>query len=193
MTLFAVACAGHVPAAAPGPARGSSTGCCPIRTRWRSGRSSAARWSGTSSRSRTYFTVSLLFWYIGLIPDLATLRDRAPEPRRASRLRHAGDGLARLGAVTGIATRRPTCCWPGWRRRWWSRCTRVVSFDFAVADRARLALDDLPALLRGRRDLLRLRHGADARDPAARGLRPARTSSPCGTSTTWPRSCWRPA
>jgi molybdopterin-containing oxidoreductase family membrane subunit len=26
----------------------------------------------------TYFTVSLMFWYIGLIPDLATLRDRAP-------------------------------------------------------------------------------------------------------------------
>ncbi|MFN2599250.1 MAG: NrfD/PsrC family molybdoenzyme membrane anchor subunit [Pyrinomonadaceae bacterium] len=25
----------------------------------------------------TYFTVSLVFWYIGLIPDLATLRDRA--------------------------------------------------------------------------------------------------------------------
>src|ERR1039458_194925 len=25
----------------------------------------------------TYFTVSLLFWFIGLIPDLATLRDRA--------------------------------------------------------------------------------------------------------------------
>lgn len=25
----------------------------------------------------TYFTVSVLFWYIGLIPDLATLRDRA--------------------------------------------------------------------------------------------------------------------
>ena len=24
-----------------------------------------------------YFTVSLLFWYTGLIPDLATLRDRA--------------------------------------------------------------------------------------------------------------------
>jgi Ni/Fe-hydrogenase subunit HybB-like protein len=26
----------------------------------------------------TYFTVSLLFWYLGLIPDLATARDRAP-------------------------------------------------------------------------------------------------------------------
>ena len=25
----------------------------------------------------TYFTISLLFWYLGLIPDLATLRDRA--------------------------------------------------------------------------------------------------------------------
>jgi Ni/Fe-hydrogenase subunit HybB-like protein len=26
----------------------------------------------------TYFTVSILFWYLGLIPDLASLRDRAP-------------------------------------------------------------------------------------------------------------------
>ena len=25
----------------------------------------------------TYATVSLLFWYVGLIPDLATLRDRS--------------------------------------------------------------------------------------------------------------------
>ncbi len=30
----------------------------------------------------TYFTVSLLFWYIGMVPDLATLRDRA-QTRRA--------------------------------------------------------------------------------------------------------------
>ena len=28
-------------------------------------------------RFSTYFTVSVLFWYTGLIPDLATLRDRA--------------------------------------------------------------------------------------------------------------------
>jgi Ni/Fe-hydrogenase subunit HybB-like protein len=28
----------------------------------------------------TYATVSLLFWYVGLIPDLATLRDRARNP-----------------------------------------------------------------------------------------------------------------
>jgi len=30
----------------------------------------------------TYFTISLLFWYLGMIPDLATLRDRATGPVR---------------------------------------------------------------------------------------------------------------
>jgi molybdopterin-containing oxidoreductase family membrane subunit len=30
----------------------------------------------------TYFTVSLLFWYLGLLPDLASLRDGAPTRRR---------------------------------------------------------------------------------------------------------------
>ncbi len=47
----------------------------------------------------TYATVSLLFWFVGLIPDLATLRDRAQIARRPRDLRHAGDGLARLGAA----------------------------------------------------------------------------------------------
>jgi Ni/Fe-hydrogenase subunit HybB-like protein len=32
----------------------------------------------------TYATVSALFWYVGLIPDLATLRDRARNPLRRS-------------------------------------------------------------------------------------------------------------
>ena len=30
----------------------------------------------------TYFSVSLVFWYLGLIPDLATIRDRAITPTR---------------------------------------------------------------------------------------------------------------
>lgn len=30
----------------------------------------------------TYFTISLTFWYVGLIPDLATLRDRCERPVR---------------------------------------------------------------------------------------------------------------
>ena len=28
----------------------------------------------------TYFTISLVFWFVGLIPDFATLRDRAKSP-----------------------------------------------------------------------------------------------------------------
>jgi molybdopterin-containing oxidoreductase family membrane subunit len=30
----------------------------------------------------TYFTVSLMFWYLGLVPDFASLRDHAPTRRR---------------------------------------------------------------------------------------------------------------
>jgi molybdopterin-containing oxidoreductase family membrane subunit len=30
----------------------------------------------------TYFTVSLLFWYLGLVPDFAAMRDRAPTQRK---------------------------------------------------------------------------------------------------------------
>jgi Ni/Fe-hydrogenase subunit HybB-like protein len=39
----------------------------------------------------TYFTVSALFWYMGMIPDLATLRDRADQ-----RLRRLGDAAPTL-------------------------------------------------------------------------------------------------
>jgi molybdopterin-containing oxidoreductase family membrane subunit len=40
----------------------------------------------------TYFTVSLLFWYMGMIPDLATLRDRA-----RSRLAQISYGILAMG------------------------------------------------------------------------------------------------
>ena len=115
----------------------------------------------------TYATVSLLFWYVGLIPDLATLRDRAKNGSRGSSMgswRWAG--VARRG--TGIAIGPPICCSPGWPRRWSSRSTRVVSLDFAVGIVPGLALDDLSALLRRRCDLLGLRDGVDARHPAPR-------------------------
>jgi Ni/Fe-hydrogenase subunit HybB-like protein len=48
----------------------------------------------------TYFTVSLLFWYVGLIPDLATLRDRT-----TNRTRQVVYGLLALG-------------WRGSNRHW---------------------------------------------------------------------------
>jgi Ni/Fe-hydrogenase subunit HybB-like protein len=48
----------------------------------------------------TYFAVSLLFWYVGLVPDLATLRDRAK-----SRLKKMTLGAFSLG-------------WRGGNRQW---------------------------------------------------------------------------
>jgi len=80
----------------------------------------------------TYFTVSLIFWYVGLIPDLATLRDRA-----ASRAKQVLYGVLALG-------------WRGSARHWQRHqmaylllaglatplvlsVHSVVSFDFAVA------------------------------------------------------------
>lgn len=48
----------------------------------------------------TYFIVSLVFWYVGLIPDLATIRDRA-----ATKVRRALAGFFSLG-------------WDGSNRTW---------------------------------------------------------------------------
>ena len=66
----------------------------------------------------TYATVSLLFWYLGMIPDLATLRDRATTRLAAARSTACSPwaGAARPGS--GTSTSGPTCCWPRWPRRW---------------------------------------------------------------------------
>ena len=55
-----------------------------------------------------YGTVSLLFWYVGLIPDLAThARPREDEARAAgSTASSRSAGAART--ATGSTTRRPT-------------------------------------------------------------------------------------
>ena len=80
----------------------------------------------------TYFTVSLLFWFIGLIPDLATLRDRA-----TNRFARSAYGMLAMG-------------WRGSARHWKRyesaylllaglatplvlSVHTVVSFDFAIA------------------------------------------------------------
>jgi molybdopterin-containing oxidoreductase family membrane subunit len=80
----------------------------------------------------TYATVSLLFWFVGLIPDLATLRDRSPS--RAGRVIY---GMLAMG-------------WRGSARHWHRyeiaylllaglatplvvSVHTVVSFDFAIA------------------------------------------------------------
>ena len=84
--------------------------------------------------------MSLLFWYVGLIPDLATLRDRS-----TSRVSHGSStaswpwaGAAPRG--TGTAMRRPICCSPGLATPLVVSVHTVVSFDFAVAHRARAGI-----------------------------------------------------
>jgi molybdopterin-containing oxidoreductase family membrane subunit len=80
----------------------------------------------------TYMLVSLMFWYMGMIPDLATLRDRA-----TTKVRKIAYGIASLG-------------WRGANRHWHRyeaaylilaalatplvlSVHSVVSFDFAVS------------------------------------------------------------
>jgi len=80
----------------------------------------------------TYFTVSLIFWYTGLVPDLATLRDRAP-----TRTKQVIFGILAMG-------------WRGSAAHWQNHQSAylllaglaaplvlsvhsVVSFDFSVA------------------------------------------------------------
>lgn len=80
----------------------------------------------------TYFLVSLLFWYLGMVPDLATLRDRAK-----TKVRAVAYGVFALG-------------WRGSHRHWLNyeraylilaglstplvlSVHTIVSFDFAVS------------------------------------------------------------
>jgi Ni/Fe-hydrogenase subunit HybB-like protein len=46
----------------------------------------------------TYATISVVFWYIGMVPDFGTMRDRASRSSAQVFLRHALAGLARIGA-----------------------------------------------------------------------------------------------
>ena len=70
----------------------------------------------------TYATVSLLFWYLGMVPDLATFRDRAKT--QDQQIAYGIFSLGwRVAAGIGTSTSGPICSWPPWPRRWCSRCT----------------------------------------------------------------------
>jgi len=64
----------------------------------------------------TYGTVSLLFWFVGLIPDLATLRDRAVKKPMQNHLWHAGLGVGAAPRAIGTVTNPRTCFLPAWQR-----------------------------------------------------------------------------
>jgi molybdopterin-containing oxidoreductase family membrane subunit len=131
MTIFAVACAGIFPAIHVGRVW-VVYWLFPIPNQM-------AMWPNFRSpllwdvfAVSTYATVSALFWYMGMIPDLATLRDRA-----TTKIRQIAYGLLSLG-------------WRGSNRHWHRYETAylllaalatplvlsvhsVVSFDFAVS------------------------------------------------------------
>ena len=70
----------------------------------------------------TYFSVSVLFWYTGLIPDLATLRDRA-----TTKIKKLLYGIFAVGWRGSNRNWRhyemAYLLWPVFPRRWCSRCT----------------------------------------------------------------------
>src|SRR5580658_5389596 len=79
MTLFAVMCAGTFPLAHMGrPWLFYRMFPYPNTMRYWPNFRSPLVWDVFAVS--TYFTISLVFWFVGLIPDLATLRDRAENP-----------------------------------------------------------------------------------------------------------------
>jgi molybdopterin-containing oxidoreductase family membrane subunit len=81
----------------------------------------------------TYFTVSLLFWYIGLIPDMATLRDRSQ-----SRVGRIVYGILAMGwrgsAVHWHRYETAYLILAGLATPLVVSVHTIVSFDFAVAN-----------------------------------------------------------
>ena len=77
----------------------------------------------------TYATISLLFWYVGLIPDFATLRDRAKNKYfKFITPLSLGAGAVRRG--TGIVTRSLIYCWREFLHRLCFRFTQSLVSTF---------------------------------------------------------------
>ena len=80
----------------------------------------------------TYFTVSAVFWYLGLIPDLATLRDRTTQPLKKT-----------IYSVLSLGWRHSSRHWHHFERAYLILAGfatplvlsvhTIVSFDFAVS------------------------------------------------------------
>jgi len=131
MTLFAVACAGTFPLAHMGrPWLGYWLFPYPNTMNYWPNFRSPLVWDVFAVS--TYFTISLVFWFTGLIPDFATMRDRAEHP-----LTRGIYGILAMG-------------WRGSARHWHRYETAylllaglatplvlsvhtVVSFDFAIS------------------------------------------------------------
>lgn len=90
---------------------------------------SALPWDGAAIT--TYFTVSLLFWYLGLVPDFGAMRDRAN-----------GVWRRRIYGVFALGWRHSARHWHHWRSIYFLLAGlatplvisvhSIVSFDFAI-------------------------------------------------------------
>lgn len=80
----------------------------------------------------TYFVVSLLFWYLGLVPDLAAARDRAPT--RAKARAYAVAALGWTGSARDWARHRIAYLMlAGMATPLVISVHSIVSFDFAIS------------------------------------------------------------
>ena len=93
-----------------------------------------------------------------------------PHPAGSSTASSPSDGGARCGS--GITTRPPTSILAALATPLVLSVHSIVSMDFAVSAPPRMAHDGLPAVLRRGRDLLRVRHGADAHGDLPQGVPP---------------------
>ena len=145
----------------------------------------------------TYLTISTTFLFIGLIPDVAVLRDAEKNPIRK-----------RIFSALSLGWRNSEAEWRHFARAYLFLAAfstplvlsvhSVVSFDFAMALVARLAHDDLRAVLRRRRDLLGHGDGVHDHHPDPEVLqaaalrdaqRPRRAARSCASSRRWSSGC----
>ena len=84
----------------------------------------------------TYLIVSTLFWYMGLIPDLALMRDRAKTRDAQISLRPVRARLDRLGAALAQLRKGVSDSCPAWRRLLVFTVSSIVGMDFATAQLA---------------------------------------------------------
>ena len=132
MTIFAVACAGLFPLLHTGrpwldfwlfPYPNS-------RALWPQFRS-ALMWDVFAIS--TYATTSILFWYLGLIPDFATIRDKTKNKWQKMFYSVCSLLVGRASTKIGCTTNALTLNLRGLRRRWYLSVHSTVSFDFATS------------------------------------------------------------
>jgi molybdopterin-containing oxidoreductase family membrane subunit len=75
----------------------------------------------------TYLTVSVMFWYIGVIPDLATVRDRAKKP-----------GAQILYGLFALGWRGASRHWSRWRQAY--RLTAAIAVPLVVSVHSEISL-----------------------------------------------------